>query len=82
MWWCCCSIEHTLCRHEAFYAFHQINAYEEGDSLMCDVAMYPDHRIMVQLHRTNMLFGLDPLAAAVPHRCACQCCHHSWQLAL
>ena len=56
------------CRHPAFYCFHQINAFESGDDLVIDLAAYPDHRIMVQLHRTNMLFGLDPLDAAIPTR--------------
>lgn len=34
-----------------------------------DLAAYPDHSIMVQLHRTNMLFGLNPMDAAIPTRC-------------
>ena len=57
-----------LCRHDAFFAFHQINAVESGDDLLLDVAAYPDNQILVQLHRTNMLFGLNPMAAAIPTR--------------
>lgn len=69
------------CRHDAFFAFHQINAVESGDDLLLDVSAYPDNQILVQLHRTNMLFGLNPMAAAIPTRyvycqayapCTCQ----------
>ena len=59
-----------LCRHDAFFAFHQINAVESGDNLLLDVSAYPDNEILVQLHRTNMLFGLNPMAAAIPTRYA------------
>lgn len=55
-------------RHDAFFAFHQINAVESGDDLLLDVSAYPDNEILVQLHRTNMLFGLNPMAAAIPTR--------------
>ncbi|DBA84901.1 TPA: hypothetical protein ACH3X1_005915 [Trebouxia sp. C0004] len=55
-------------RHDAFFAFHQINAVESGDDLLLDVSAYSDNQILVQLHRTNMLFGLNPMAAAIPTR--------------
>ncbi|KAL3141623.1 hypothetical protein ABBQ32_004860 [Trebouxia sp. C0010 RCD-2024] len=58
----------TTYRHPAFYCFHQLNAFESGDDLIVDLAAYPDHSIMVQLHRTNMLFGLNPMDAAIPTR--------------
>lgn len=45
-----------------------MNAFESGDDLIVDLAAYPDHSIMVQLHRTNMLFGLNPIDAAIPTR--------------
>lgn len=61
----------TVCRHDSFFAFHQINAFESGDDLVCDVSMYPDNKILVQLHRTNVLFGLDPMDAAIPTRYVC-----------
>lgn len=55
-------------RHPAFYCFHQMNAFEAGDDIIVDLAAYPDHSIMVQTHRTNMLFGLNPMDAAIPTR--------------
>ena len=58
------------CRHPAFYCFHQLNAFELGDDLIVDLAAYPDHSIMVQLHRTNLLWGLNPIDAAIPTRYA------------
>lgn len=57
-----------LRRHPAFYCFHQLNAFESGDDIVVDLAAYPDHSIMVQTHRTNMLFGLNPMDAAIPTR--------------
>ncbi len=57
-----------VCRHDAFFAFHQINAVESGDDLLLDVSAYPDNQILVQLHRTNMLFGLNPMSTAIPTR--------------
>lgn len=57
-----------MCRHDAFFALHQINAIESGDDLLLDVSTYADNQILVQLHRTNMLFGLNPIAAAIPTR--------------
>ena len=63
-----CLIVTVFYRHPAFYCFHQINAFESGDDLIIDLAAYPDHKIIAQLHRTNMLFGLDPMDAAVPTR--------------
>lgn len=64
-----CPKKKWSCRHPAFYCFHQLNAFESGDDLIVDLAAYPDHSIMVQLHRTNMLFGLNPMDAAIPTRC-------------
>lgn len=61
-------LKRVLCRHDAFFAFHQINAVESGDDLLLDVSAYPDNQILVQLHRTNMLFGLNPMSAAIPTR--------------
>lgn len=45
-----------------------MNAFEAGDDIIVDLAAYPDHSIMVQTHRTNMLFGLNPMDAAIPTR--------------
>ena len=45
-----------------------MNAFESGDDVIVDLAAYPDHSIMVQTHRTNMLFGLNPMDAAIPTR--------------
>ena len=47
-----------------------MNAFESEDDLIVDLAAYPDHSIMVQLHRTNLLFGLNPMDAAIPTRSA------------
>ena len=46
-----------------------MNAFECGDDLIVDLAAYPDNHMLAQLHRSNMLFGLDPMDASVPTRC-------------
>lgn len=46
-----------LCRHDAFFCFHNINAFEAGDDLIVDLAAYKDHQVLADLHRSNLLFG-------------------------
>ncbi len=56
------------CRHDAFFYFHNINAFESGDDLCIDLAAYEDNQIIVHLHRANLLFNLQPHAPAIPRR--------------
>ncbi len=68
---CCESFSSTLafaCRHDAFFYFHNINAFESGDDLCIDLAAYEDNQIIVHLHRANLLFNLQPHAPANPRR--------------
>ena len=46
-----------VCRHDAFFCFHNINAFESGDDLVVDLAAYKDNQVLAQLHRSNVLFG-------------------------
>lgn len=55
-------------RHDAFFYFHNINAFESGDDLCIDLAAYEDNQIIVHLHRANLLFNLQPHAPAIPRR--------------
>ena len=61
------------CRHDAFFYFHNINAFESGDDLCIDLAAYEDNQIIVHLHRANLLFNLQPHAPAIPRRSARSC---------
>ncbi len=68
---CCESLSSVLafaCRHDAFFYFHNINAFESGDDLCIDLAAYEDNQIIVHLHRANLLFNLQPHAPAIPRR--------------
>ncbi len=39
---------------DAFFCFHHINAYEEGDSVVVDLAAYPDSSILFDLMLENL----------------------------
>lgn len=62
------SVFALACRHDAFFYFHNINAFESGDDLCIDLAAYKDNQIIVHLHRANLLFNLQPHAPAIPRR--------------
>lgn len=40
--------------HEAFFAFHHVNAYEDGDRLVVDIAAYPDASIVEDLYLDSL----------------------------
>lgn len=68
---CCESLTSVLgfaCRHDAFFYFHNINAFESGDDLCIDLAAYEDNQIIAHLHRANLLLNLQPHAPAIPRR--------------
>ena len=47
---------------EALFAFHHVNAYEEGDGLVIDMIAYPDAAIIDQLYLARLRAG-TPLTA-------------------
>ncbi len=68
---CCESFKSRLafaCRHDAFFYFHNINAFEAGDDLCIDLAAYKDNQIIAHLHRANLLFNLQAHEPAIPRR--------------
>ena len=56
------------CRHDAFFYFHNINAYESEDDLCIDLAAYEDNQIIVHLHRANLLFKRQEHPLVAPRR--------------
>jgi len=68
---CCESFKSRLafaCRHDAFFYFHNMNAFEAGDDLCIDLAAYKDNQIIAHLHRANLLFNLQAHEPAIPRR--------------
>ena len=59
----------VLYRHDAFFFFHNINAFEcEGD-ICVDLSAYENIQIIMQLHRANLLYkDLDKIQPAIPRR--------------
>ncbi|TXT58528.1 MAG: Dioxygenase [Promethearchaeota archaeon] len=47
----------------AFFAFHHINAFENGDSLLVDLITYPDPSIIYQFNLENLRKSSDPVQA-------------------
>lgn len=58
------------CRHDAFFYFHTINAFESGDNLCVDLAAYEDNQVIVHLHRANLLFKRQAHPLVAPRRSA------------
>ena len=54
-------------RTEAFFAFHHINAYADGEELVVDAAVYPDSGIIDALFLDRLRAG-DPIPRSVPTR--------------
>jgi beta,beta-carotene 9',10'-dioxygenase len=48
---------HTTARAGAFFAFHHVNAYEEGDDVVVDLAAYDDATIIEQLYIDRLREG-------------------------
>lgn len=59
-----------VCRHDAFFFFHTINAFESGDDLCVDLAAYENTNVIVHLHRANLLFNRQEHPPVVPRRYA------------
>jgi carotenoid cleavage dioxygenase-like enzyme len=54
---------------DAFFAFHHINAFEEGDSVVVDVCAYPDAKIVSDLLLEHLLApGAPTVTAPEPRR--------------
>lgn len=47
---------------EAFFAFHHVNAFEDGDTVVVDMATYPDPEILDQFYLRHLRSG-DPVDA-------------------
>ena len=57
------------CRHDAFFFFHNINAFESEGNICVDLSAYENIRIIVQLHRAHLLYkDLDKIQPAIPRR--------------
>ena len=50
---------------DAAFAFHHVNAYEEGDGLVIDMIAYPDATIIEQLYLARLREGLPITATGV-----------------
>ena len=57
-------------RHDgpAFFCFHHINAYEDGDEVVVDLCAYEDASIVKSLYLDRMRDGSGSFAPAVPRR--------------
>jgi beta,beta-carotene 9',10'-dioxygenase len=54
-------------RGDAFFAFHHINAYEEGDEIVLDMCSYADAQVIDDL-RLDALRREDPVSPSYPTR--------------
>jgi len=45
---------------DSFFAFHHINAYQEGDNIICDISAYPDAQLINQLYLKQLHEGKSP----------------------
>lgn len=54
---------------EPFFAFHHVNAYDDGEDVVVDLCAYPDSRIIQDLYldRIHELLREDGLCFARPH---------------
>ncbi len=50
----------TQVNTDAFFGFHHINAYEDGDQVICDISAYPDARLIDQLYLDSLHDGNAP----------------------
>jgi carotenoid cleavage dioxygenase-like enzyme len=51
-----------VARADAFFAFHHVNAFEEGDALVADLVTYPDAGVIDQLYLDRLRSG-EPVTA-------------------
>ncbi len=49
-------------RTDAFFAFHHVNAFEEGDTIIVDMVAYADPRVIDQLYLARLRSG-EPVTA-------------------
>jgi len=45
---------------DPFFSFHHINAYEDGDTIVCDISAYPDAQLIDQLYLDSLHEGKAP----------------------
>lgn len=53
---------------EAFFAFHQLNAYQQGNEIVLDLAAFDDNTIVSELYLTHLAQLQQPLSQALPTR--------------
>jgi beta,beta-carotene 9',10'-dioxygenase len=51
-----------VARADAFFAFHHVNAFEEGDALVADIVTYPDAGVIDQIYLDRLRSG-EPVTA-------------------
>jgi carotenoid cleavage dioxygenase-like enzyme len=49
----------TTCESDAFFAFHHVNAFEQGDEVVVDLVAYPDPAIIDALYLDRLRGGVD-----------------------